>query len=154
MAKMSAETAEMVKAGLFASVPFTRTLGLAFTELDYGHAVMRLPDNADHHDHLGGPHAGAMFTLAESASGAIVIGTFGDQFERAVPLVVSAEISYLKIAMGEMTAEARLGRPRAEVVAELDEGRRPEFPVEVELRTGDGTVTGRMTVLWTLRPGR
>ncbi|MBE1460946.1 uncharacterized protein (TIGR00369 family) [Nocardiopsis terrae] len=154
MEKMDAETAEMVKSGFLASVPFARTLGVTFSDLDHGRAVMRLPDNADHHNHVGGPHAGAMFTLAESASGAIVVGTFSDQLERAVPLAVSAEIRYLKLAMGDVTAEATLGRTRDEVVAELDAGKRPEFPVDIELRTDDGTVTGRMTVLWTLRPNR
>ena len=154
MEKMDAETAEMVKSGFLAAVPFARTLGVTFSELHHGRAVMRLPDNAEHHNHVGGPHAGAMFTLAESASGAIVIGTFGDQLERAVPLAVSAEIRYLKLAMGDVTADATLGRTRDEIVAELDEGKRPEFPVDIELRTDDGTVTGRMTVVWTLRPNR
>jgi uncharacterized protein (TIGR00369 family) len=154
MADMNAETAEAVKSGFLASVPFARTLGVTFTDLGHGRAVMRLPDDADHHNHVGGPHAGAMFTLAESASGAIVMGAFGDQLDRAVPLAVSAEIQYLKLAMGDVTAEAVLGRPREEVVAELDAGTRPEFTVRIELRTDDGTVTGRMTVLWTLKPKR
>jgi uncharacterized protein (TIGR00369 family) len=154
MADMNAETAEAVKSGFLASVPFARTLGVTFTDLGHGRAVMRLPDDADHHNHVGGPHAGAMFTLAESASGAIVMGAFGDQLDRAVPLAVSAEIQYLKLAMGDVTAEAVLGRPREEVVVELDTGTRPEFPVRIELRTDDGTVTGRMTVLWTLKPKR
>ncbi|WP_159944329.1 MULTISPECIES: DUF4442 domain-containing protein [unclassified Nocardiopsis] len=151
---MNAEAAETAKAGFLAAVPFARTLGLTFTELDHGRAVMRLPDNADHHNHVGGPHAGAMFTVAESASGAVVIAAFSDQFDRAVPLPTTARIDFLKLAMGDLTAEATLGRPREEVVAELDAGTRPEFPVEVELRTGDGTVTGRMSVTWTLRPDR
>lgn len=154
MAHMNPETAEAVKAGFLAAVPFVRTLGLTFTELDHGRAVMRLPDNADHHNHVGGPHAGAMFTLAESASGAIIIGTFGDQLDRAVPLPTTSTIDFLKIATGDLTAEAVLGRPREEIISELDEGRRPEFPVNVELRTEDGTVTGRMSITWTLRPNR
>ncbi|MDA0564647.1 DUF4442 domain-containing protein [Streptomonospora sp. S1-112] len=152
MTTMDAETAEFVKSGFLAAVPFARTLGVEFVELDHGRAVLRLPDNADHHNHVGGPHAGAMFTLAESASGAIVIGTFGDLLGRAVPLAVSAEIRYRKLAMGDVVAEARLVRPRAEVVAELDAGGRPEFGVDVELRTPDGTPTGAMTVVWTLKP--
>lgn len=154
MTQMNAETADAVKSGFLAAVPFARTLGVTFTDLDHGRAVMRLPDNADHHDHIGGPHAGAMFTLAESASGAIVIGAFSDQFERAVPLIVSAQIHYLELAVGDVTADAKLGRGRDEIVAELDEGKRPEFPVEIELNTDDGTVTGRMSIVWTLRPGR
>lgn len=137
---------------LAATVPMVRTLGLEFLETGAERAVLRLPDQADYHNHLGGPHAGAMFTLAESASGAIVMAAFGDQLGRAVPLAVRAEIGYRKLAMGEVTATATLGRPAAEVVAELDEGKRPEFPVTIEIARADGAVTGEMTVVWTLRP--
>ncbi|MEU3223047.1 DUF4442 domain-containing protein [Streptomyces sp. NPDC006976] len=137
---------------LAATVPMVRTLNLEFLESTADRAVVRMPDQADYHNHVGGPHAGAMFTLAESASGAIVIAAFGDQLTRAVPLAVSAEIGYKKLAMGEVTATATLGRPAAEVVAELDAGERPEFPVSVQIRRADGAVTGEMTVIWTLRP--
>ncbi|MFF7364394.1 DUF4442 domain-containing protein [Streptomyces sp. NPDC008125] len=137
---------------LAATVPMVRTLDLEFLETGAERAVLRLPDQADYHNHLGGPHAGAMFTLAESASGAIVMAAFGDQLDRAVPLAVRAEIGYRKLAMGEVTATATLGRPAADVVAELDEGKRPEFPVTIEITRADGAVTGEMTVIWTLRP--
>ena len=151
---MDAETAEFVKSGFLAAVPFVRHLGIDFTDVDHGTAGMRLPDNADHHNHIGGPHAGAMFTLAESASGAIIIGTFGDQLNRAVPFPTTAEISFLKVATGDVTAKATLGRSRAEIVAEPAEGTRPQFPVEAGRSTEDGTVTGRMTIIWTLKPNR
>ncbi|MFW3476375.1 DUF4442 domain-containing protein [Streptomyces microflavus] len=137
---------------LVATVPMARTLNLEFLETTAERAVVRLPDQAEYHNHVGGPHAGAMFTLAESASGASVIAAFGDQMSRAVPLAVKAEIGYKKLAMGEVTATATLGRPIAEVVAQLDAGERPEFPVAIEIRRADGAVTGEMTVVWTLRP--
>lgn len=135
-----------------ATVPMARTLGLQFLETTSDRAVVALPDQGDYHNHVGGPHAGAMFTLAESASGAIVLAAFGDQLSRAVPLAVRAEIGYRKLAMGEVTATAELGRPAAEVVAELDAGERPEFPVHVAIRREDGAVTGEMSIVWTLRP--
>ncbi|MGX2998469.1 DUF4442 domain-containing protein [Streptomyces sp. JNUCC 64] len=137
---------------LAATVPMARTLNLEFPETGPERAVVVLPDQDEYHNHLGGPHAGAMFTLGESASGAIVLAAFGDQLSRAVPLAVRAEIAYRKLAMGEVTATATLGRPAAEVIAELDAGGRPEFPVRVALRRADGDVTGEMTVVWTLRP--
>ncbi|GHE36192.1 DUF4442 domain-containing protein [Streptomyces capitiformicae] len=137
---------------LAATVPMTRTLKLEYLETSAEKAVVALPDQSEFHNHVGGPHAGAMFTLGESASGAIVLAAFGDQFSRAVPLAVSAEIAYKKLAMGQVTATATLGRPAAEVVAELDAGQRPEFPVSVAIRRADGAVTGEMTVVWTLRP--
>ncbi|BAU81737.1 hypothetical protein SLA_0783 [Streptomyces laurentii] len=137
---------------LAATVPMAKTLDLEFLETTGERAVVRLPDQAAYHNHVGGPHAGAMFTLAESASGAIVLAAFGDQLNRAVPLAVKAEIAYKKLAMGVVTATATLGRPAAEVVAELDAGQRPEFPVRIDITREDGAVTGEMTVLWTLRP--
>ncbi|MFB6596071.1 DUF4442 domain-containing protein [Streptomyces diastaticus] len=137
---------------LAATVPMVRALDLAFGEITPERAVAHLPDQAAYHNHVGGPHAGAMFTLAESASGAIVLAAFGEQLTRAVPLAAGAEIRYRKLALGPVTATAVLGRPAAEVVAELDAGTRPEFPVHVEITREDGAVTGEMTVVWTLRP--
>ncbi|MFF0461295.1 DUF4442 domain-containing protein [Streptomyces mexicanus] len=137
---------------LAAAVPMVRTLNLEFIEVSPERAVLRLPDQPEYHNHVGGPHAGAMFTLAESASGAIVLTAFGDQLSRAVPLAVRAEIHYRKLAMGPVTATATLGRPAADVVAELEAGARPEFPVSIALQREDGDVTGEMTVVWTLRP--
>ncbi len=136
---------------LAAAVPMVRTLNLEFDEVTSERAVLRLPDQPDFHNHIGGPHAGAMFTLAESASGAVVLKAFGDQLSRAVPLAVRAEIGYKKVAKGPVTATATLGRPVDEVVAELDAGGRPEFPVGIAIQREDGAVTGEMTVVWTLR---
>ncbi|OAH15489.1 hypothetical protein STSP_10910 [Streptomyces jeddahensis] len=137
---------------LAATVPMARTLNLEFLETSPEKAVVALPDQSDYHNHVGGPHAGAMFTLGESASGAIVLAAFGDQLTRAVPLAVSADIAYKKLAMGRVTATASLGRPAADVIAELDAGQRPEFPVSIAIQREDGAVTGEMTVVWTLRP--
>jgi acyl-coenzyme A thioesterase PaaI-like protein len=151
---MSADQADQMSIGemLAATVPMARTLNLEFQETTAEKAVVSLPDQADYHNHVGGPHAGAMFTLGESASGAIVLAAFGEQLSRAVPLAVSAEIAYKKLAMGPVTATATLGRSAADVVAELDAGERPEFPVSIAITRADGAVTGEMTVVWTLRP--
>ncbi|MFE5185779.1 DUF4442 domain-containing protein [Streptomyces sp. NPDC056628] len=137
---------------LLVTVPMARTLHLEFVEITPERAVVVLPDQSAFHNHVGGPHAGAMFTLGESAGGAIVLSAFGDQLARAVPLAVSAEISYRRLAMGAVTATATLGRPAADVVAQLDAGERPEFPVAIEIRRADGAVTAEMRAIWTLRP--
>jgi acyl-coenzyme A thioesterase PaaI-like protein len=148
------ETLPSIGELMAATVPMVRTLNLEFTETTAERAVVLLPDQPDFHNHVGGPHAGAMFTLAESASGAIVLSAFGDQLGRAVPLAVRAEIGYAKLAMGPVTATAELRRPIAEVIAALDAGERPEFPVEVSITRPDGAETARMTIVWTLRPNR
>ncbi len=142
---------------MLAAVPFARTLGFEFVEVapeaDGGiRAVVRLPDTPATHNHVGGPHAGAMFTLGETASGAVVVAAFAPVLDRATPLAVSAEIAYRKLAMGPVRATARLDRPVADVIAELEAGERPEFRVGVDIATEEGKPTGEMTIVWTLRP--
>ncbi|SNS62378.1 uncharacterized domain 1-containing protein [Actinacidiphila glaucinigra] len=89
------------------------TLGIEFLETTAEHAVVRLPDRPAHHNHVGGPHAGAVFTLTETAAGgAVVLAACADRLSQAVPLAVRAETGYRKPAMGPVTTTARLGRPR------------------------------------------
>ncbi|MEV4221202.1 DUF4442 domain-containing protein [Nonomuraea sp. NPDC049725] len=139
---------------LLQTVPFARTLGITFSSTGDGRATCVLPDRPDLHNHIGGPHAGAMFTLAESASGAAMLSVFGDQLDRAVPLVATSAVRYVKLAKGEITAEAHLRAERADVVARLDAGERAEFGVEVDVRDAGGTTVATLTVTWTLRPNR
>ncbi|PYC69375.1 DUF4442 domain-containing protein [Micromonospora arborensis] len=146
-----------VAAGMLDAVPFARTLGFEFVEVAPEakggvRAVVRMPDSSATHNHVGGPHAGAIFTLGETASGAVVLAAFGQLLDRAVPLAVRAEIAYRKLAMGPVLATARLARPALDVIEELESGRRPEFDVVVEIETEDGKPTSAMTVVWTLRP--
>jgi acyl-coenzyme A thioesterase PaaI-like protein len=146
---------EAIRESMPRLVPFVKTLGLEYLELSEGRAVLRLADQPAFHNHLGGPHAGAIFTLAESASGAVVIGSFEDLLSRVTPLAASAEIAYTKLQKGPVTAEALLGRPAAEVRRELDDTNRTvQFPVTVQMRDEAGDDTSRMTISWALRPHR
>jgi acyl-coenzyme A thioesterase PaaI-like protein len=146
------ETMPSIGEILTATVPMVRTLQLEYLETTAERAVLAMPDRSEYQNHVGGPHAGAMFTLAESASGAVVVGAFGDQMSRALPLPVRCEVAWTKLARGPLTAVAELARPIGEVLAELDAGQRPEFPVEVSVRREDGAETSHMTIVWTLRP--
>jgi acyl-coenzyme A thioesterase PaaI-like protein len=137
-----------------ALVPWIRTAGVVFGEVTAQRAVAHLPDDPAQHNHVAGPHAAMIFGLGETASGVVGLAAFAATMDRATPLVVSAEIGYLKLARGPLTAVATLDRPAAEVVAELDAGSRPEFSVGVVITDAEGRETTRMTVLWTLRPNR
>jgi acyl-coenzyme A thioesterase PaaI-like protein len=148
---------DLVRVQYPAMVPMVATLDIAFEHLDATSCSMLLPDNAPYRNHVGGPHAGAMWTLAESASGALVFVSFGDLMADVTPFPIDATIRFLKVAMGPVTATATLGAEAATAVATLESGRRPEFPVEIELSTGTGEdrlVTGSMTVTWTLKLNR
>ena len=147
-----------VAAGMPQAVPMVATLGLVFEEVGPGRAIVRLPDQTPFHNHIGGLHAGAMFTLGETATGALVLGHFGDALDVAIPLAVEATIRYLKVARGDVRAIATMEADPDGLRQQLADGQRPEFLVHVDLTTDkpDGTVlqTGSMSVLWTLKPVR
>lgn len=148
---------DTVRSTMPTTVPFVGTLGIEYLELSTDHAVCRLPDDVRFHNHIGGSHAGAMFTLAETASGALVLSNYGEMLGEVTPLAVEATIRYLKVARGPVTATAHLASKADAVIATLKAGGRPEFHVEVELTTGEGEsllVTGAVTVLWTLKPNK
>ena len=136
------------------AVPWVGTVGVEFGEITAERVVTRIPDAPGLRNHVGGPHAAMIFGLGETASGAVALATFADVMDRVTALPVRSEIAYQKIARGPLTAVAQLGRPAADVLAELDEGSRPEFPVDVSISDADGQETTRMTVVWTLRPNR
>lgn len=143
-----------VGAALEQAVPWVREAGVGFGETTARRCVAHLPDAPQRHNHVGGPHAAMIFGLGETASGAVAVAAFGSTAERATPLVVSSEVAYLRLARGPLTAVAELDRDPAEVLAELDAGRRPEFTVAVVVTDAQGRETTRMSVVWTLRPNR
>jgi acyl-coenzyme A thioesterase PaaI-like protein len=145
---------DTIRKGLSEAVPFTGTLRIEYLELTAERAVLRLPDAPNLHNHVGGPHAGAMFTLGESATGAIVVGSFADLLGSYTPLAAGAQIRYRALAMGPVTAEATLARPAADVRADLERDGKARFDVDVVLRDEAGATTGEMTVTWAFRPAR
>lgn len=135
-------------------VPWVKTTGINFEEVSASRVVASLPDDETLRNHVGGPHAAMMFGLGETASGAVVMAAFTEHMGKATPLVARADIVYKKLALGALRAEAVLGRPASEVIAELESGTRPEFPVTITITNAEGLTTGEMTVIWTLKPAR
>ena len=144
---------EALKAGLVAAVPFNSTIGIEYAELTAERAVLRLPERTDLHNHVGGPHAGAMFSLGEAASGGVVIANFAELMGSVTPLAKSAEIAYRKVAMGDVTATAELQRAKADVLADLEANGKAEFDVGITIADATQT-TAEMTVRWHLRTNR
>lgn len=138
--------------GLFAAaVPFAGFLGVEYDEVSPGRAVLRLQDDPAKHNHIGTLHAGAIFSLAESASGLCVIAAIAEHLAGVTPLAARAEITYRKVARGDVTATARIEPPVEEVLGALDRDGRVRFPVHVDLADADGEVCAEVTVDWHLR---
>jgi acyl-coenzyme A thioesterase PaaI-like protein len=131
--------------------PFVDTLGIEVVESDADGALLRLPDLEASRNHMGGPHAGAIFTLGETAAATLLLNNFSSWLDRYVPLAVGAEISWSKLARSAVTAQARMLRPVAEIDAELAAGTRPQWDSAITFRREqDGEVCGEMTVVLTL----
>lgn len=142
---------DAIAQGMTQAVPFAGHLGLEITSVAPGEAVVRLPERAELTNHVGSQHAGALFTVAETASGAAFVGTFAERMGEVTPLARSAEISYEKIAKGPIDANAKLGVSATEALATLDVEGKVEFPCEIELVDGDGTRVATATVHWHVR---
>lgn len=142
---------DAIAQGMTQAVPFAGHLGLEITSVGVGEATVRLPERPELANHVGSQHAGALFTVAETASGAAFVGAFAERLGEVTPLARSAEVSYTKIAKGPIEASARLGVPAAEALAALDADGKVEFPCEVELVDSSGTRVANATVHWHVR---
>jgi acyl-coenzyme A thioesterase PaaI-like protein len=142
---------DLIAKGMTQAVPFAGHLNVEITEITAGEATVLLPDLPELKNHVGSQHAGALFTAAETASGAAFVGAFAERMGDVTPLARSAEIAYEKIANGEITAKARLGVDAAEALATLDAEGKVEFPCEVELSDGEGQRVAAATVHWHVR---
>ena len=142
---------DAIAQGLTQAVPFAAHLGLEITSVAEGEAVAVLPERQELTNHVGSQHAGALFSAAETASGAAFVGAFAERMGDVTPLARSAEIAYEKIARGPIEGAATLGMPRDEALATLDREGKVEFPCEVVLTDADGVRVATATVRWHVR---
>lgn len=142
---------DAIAKGMTHAVPFAGHLGLEITHVAEGEALVVLPEAHELTNHVGSQHAGALFTVAETASGAAFVGAFAERMGDVTPLARSAEISYEKIAKGPIEASAKLGVDPAAALATLDAEGKVVFPCEVELNDADGQRVATAVVQWHVR---
>ncbi|MFZ9987522.1 MAG: DUF4442 domain-containing protein [Candidatus Nanopelagicales bacterium] len=148
---MTGMTGDQIGTLMHQVVPMVATLGLEYGEVTPERTVVVLRDQPPYRNHVGGPHAAAMFAVGESATGAAAISAFGDMMDRAVLLPVTATMDYLAIARGDITATARIDGDIAAARRIFDDGARPEIDISCELTDEAGAVTGRLATRWTLK---
>jgi len=142
---------DAIAQGMTHAVPFAGHLGLEITHVADGEALVVLPEGHELTNHVGSQHAGALFTVAETASGAAFVGAFAERMGEVTPLARSAEISFEKIAKGPIEASAKLGVDPAAALATLDAEGKVVFPCEVELNDADGQRVATAIVQWHVR---
>ena len=142
---------EPIRAGMEQAIPYNRHVGLTVTEVAEGRGVVTLPEGEHLHNHVGSQHAGALFSAGEAASGAAFVGAFAEHLGGITPLARTAEISYLKLAKGPITATGALQGSKEELLSGLEADGKVEFPVKVELTDQEGKTVAEMTVNWHVR---
>jgi acyl-coenzyme A thioesterase PaaI-like protein len=133
---------------------FVGTLGPKVLASSRRETVLRLDAGPELHNHVGGPHAAAIFGLGETAALAVLLETFGDLVEagRAIPLVKSGSISFSAIATGPLLASARLVDDEQSARASFDARGVATFNVEIAFRReADDVQTAVMTAQMALK---
>jgi acyl-coenzyme A thioesterase PaaI-like protein len=142
---------EALRAGMQQAIPYNTHLGLEVVEVGDGRGVVRLPDDESLRNHVASQHAGALFSAAEAASGAAFVGAFAERMGGITPLARRAEIEYVKIARGPITATGTLSEDKSALLERLDADGRVEFQVNVDLADAEGTGVASMSVDWNVR---
>ena len=142
---------DTVRQQLEAAVPFASHVGITITDLAKGEAVAELDEASHTLNHLGTQHAGALFTLGETASGAAMIGAFLERLASIRPVAVNSSMEYIAPGRGMITAEATGDDEPDLLIASLDQEGKVRFDVNVYLRNDAGDDVAKMTVTWQVK---
>lgn len=145
---------DRIKQQMMDTLPFVRLLGISIDEIGAGTSKVSLPDDPKLHNHLGTQHAGALFTLAETASGAAMAGGFAELILGLRPVAKESRIHYQKLARGATRAEGRVPGDLAALKAQLAQDGKVAFPVAVDIFDAEGTLAAQVTVDWYLSQKR
>jgi len=100
-------------------------------------------------NHLNTLHAGAQFTLAESASGIYLKELFPQLVDKVVPILRGSKIKYKKPVYKKLTAFANVDESQIEKFSELfNKKNRASIEVSVELIDTDKTIVSISSFSW------
>ena len=139
---------DAIRAQLGTAVPFATHTGVELTEVGDGHALARLPQTDHSINHIQTQHAGALFTLGEAASGAAMAGALAPVLLTVRPVAAQAEIAYVAVARGTITAEAHTSEAGGALLSRLEAEGRVRFDVDVSLRDEAQETVATMRVGW------
>jgi len=126
------------------AIPFNRFLGLRADG-----AILTLPADPNHQNHLGTIHASAQFALAEAASGQWLLSRFGAEAAGNLAVVRHADVKFRRPATGELTAQAEAAAEEAERFLDtLSRRGRAAIEVRVRLLDAEGSVTLEARFEW------
>ena len=133
------------------NIKYAGTTGIQIVEWNERQVVVNLKNRRKIQNHLGGIHATAMATLAESTSGMV----FGIHVNDAthIPLLKSMEIRYVKRAMGDLQAIATITQDQIDEIQSTSKGS-SIIQVNVTDETGNEPILCEMEWAWTTKTSK
>ena len=145
---------DRIKQQMMDTLPFVRLLGITIDSIGDGTSEVSMPADPKLNNHLGTSHAGALFTLAETASGAAMAGGFADLIMGLRPVAKESRIQYQNVPTGARRARGRVPGNIAALKAQLKADGKVAFPVEVDIFDAEGTLAAQVQVDWYLSEKR
>lgn len=142
---------DFIKAQLQTSVPFAAYVGVRITTVESGKAEAVLDERPEVTNHIATIHAGALFTLAEAASGAAMAGALAPVLMQVRPVASHGAITYKKPAKGPLVARAQVSRPPEELLQEIEGAGKAAFDVAVSIEDAEGNEVATVDIGWHVR---
>jgi uncharacterized protein (TIGR00369 family) len=114
-------------------IPFNTLLGVNVVHLGDGFAEATLASRPELSNHIGSHHAGAIFSLAEAASGAAMAGVFSAVILKTRAVVRTARIDYRKPSRIPIAARAASLSTGEQLRQTLGSAGEVEFEIKVDV---------------------
>jgi acyl-coenzyme A thioesterase PaaI-like protein len=141
----------LVKMQMDGKVPFAKACGVRLSSMGNGTARCEMAQRPELLDNAGKLADGALFTLAETCSGAAMAGGFASVILGVRPVAAQVEFKVLRPAIGLIHAEAKVAQEIAPLKHTLRSAGKINFPVEVDVSDASGQRVAHMRVTWNLK---
>ncbi|MFN4044118.1 PaaI family thioesterase [Limnobacter sp.] len=141
----------LVKMQMDGKVPFAKACGVRLSSMGDGVARCEMAQKPELLDDTGKLADGALFTLAETCSGAAMAGGFASVILGVRPVAAQVEFEVLQPALGLINAQAKVAQAISPLKKALRTTGKINFPVEVEVSDASGHTVARMHVTWNLK---
>jgi uncharacterized protein (TIGR00369 family) len=130
-------------------IPFVKKTGVVADELTATEVKLRLPHDPSNLNPMGILHAGATFTLAETAAAALCVMAFG---QRAMFLGKRVDIAFKRPGKGDVFATSQLTPVDAQkILDEVGKMGKTDAPIVVDVTDASGEPVAQATVTMSVR---
>jgi uncharacterized protein (TIGR00369 family) len=130
-------------------IPFVKKTGVVTDELSPTKVKLRLPFDGSNTNPLGILHAGATFTLAETAAAALCVMAFG---HRVMFIGKRVDIAFKRPGKGDLLATAQLTPVDVQkILDEVARSGKTDAPITVEVVDAGGEPVAQATVTMSVR---